>query len=233
METESRSLAPIAVLVLATACLSMPIAQASDEDDKDRRAAAPLPGSSAERDGRRFYAGVALGNGYNSDFVAANDDGSLGAIRADKSDAAWQIHVGWQINDYFSLEAGHVDLGKVHFDANADGTGISWAGPGAVSTDLEADGWYGGLRGEMPMGERWKLFLSLSWFRWHSKETFVDNGFVSTDEESGGDMRYGTGAEFDIGQHDKWVLRAEMNRTKVDNDEDAVTTATVGMTRRF
>lgn len=200
--------------------------------DDDRKALA-LPTGGDKHARRGFYAGVSLGAGFNSDFVGANDDGSLSAIDADKQDMAWQLHVGWQFTDYFGVEAGYVDLGKVHFDAVSDGTGPSWSGPGVAITDLEADGWYGGVRGAMPVSDRWTLFASLSWFRWQSTETFVDNGFTSTDEDSGGDVRYGAGFECDIGEKDKWVLRGELARTEVDNDADAASTATIGMSRRF
>lgn len=213
-----------------------PAAQAADQQPQQEnrdRGGALVTGGSRGRLKAGPYAGVALGMGRNSDFVAANNDGSLNSIQAEKSDRALQVRLGWQFNDYLAVEAGYLDLGHVHFESQSDGTGYSWSGPGQADTDLEADGWYGGVRGSMPLSDRWTAFASLSWYRWKTTETFVDNGFTSTDKDSGGDVRYGGGLEFDIGKKDLWVVDMEVARTDVDHDGDTVTSASLGVARRF
>jgi Outer membrane protein beta-barrel domain len=221
---------------LSLALLGMTLsAQAADQksadEDRDRGAAVLAGSESRLKSGP--YVGAALGMGRNSDFIAANNDGSLNNINADKTDRALQLRLGWQFNDYFAIEAGYLDLGHAHFEAQSDGTGYSWAGPGQADTDVEADGWYGGVRGSMPLSDRWTAFLSLSWYQWKTTETFVDNGFVSTDKNSGGDVRYGAGLQYDLGAKDYWVVDMEVAKTDVDDDGDGVATATLGMSRKF
>lgn len=206
--------------------------QAGEQRDEDRRGGAMVTSSGGHlKTGP--YVGVAFGMGRNSDFVAANNDGSLNGIDSDRTDRALQLRLGWQLNDYVAIEAGYLDLGKVHFDAQSDGTGYSWSGPGPVSTDVEAAGWYGGVRGSVPLSERWTAFASLSWYQWKTTETFVDNGFTSTDEDSGGDVRYGAGLQYDLGAKDYWVVDMEVAKTDVDHDGDGVATASLGMSRKF
>jgi len=182
--------------------------------------------------GRGWYAGAGVGMTQNSDFVDANDDGSLSGISDDDTDTSWSVYGGYNFTPHVGVEASYSDHGETGFSATSDGSGDSWVA-GDVATDFEADGVGVAVVGRWPVSDRWTLFARLGVYSWNTTETFTENGFVSKDENSGTDASYGAGFEYDIGKEDDWVIRGEVGGTQVDDDGDSLVSGQVGVLRRF
>ena len=100
--------------------------------------------------------------------------------------------------------------------------GDSWD-VGDVATDFESDGFTAAVVGRLTIGERLTLFASAGFYSWDSTETFTENGVVTeVDHNSGTDAVFGAGVEFDVGNPDDVVLRAEYNVGDVDDDGDSI-----------
>lgn len=196
--------------------------EANDQEDKDHHRIAAYRG---------WYLGAGAGVAHNADFVEANDDGSLSSIASDRNDVGLTLFGGYSFG-YLGLEAGYRDHGTVSFDAVSDGEGDSWSG-GNVGTQLESDGYYFGVRGQYPMAPRWTLFATVGVYTWKTTETFTEPFGTSTDENSGSDVTYGAGVEYDLGQKNKWALRSDFTQDTVDDDEDAVSTVGASAVYRF
>lgn len=187
-----------------------------------------LGASSALAGGKGFYAGAQLGYGENDDFVSANDDGSLSGINEDTDDLSYKVYGGYNFNSHVGVEAGYSDYGDTSFDATSDGSGNSWVA-GDVATDFEANGYGANVVGRLPIGDRWTLFASAGIFSWDTTESFTENGVVTeVDKNSGTDATYGVGAEYDIGNPDDVVIRAEYSTVDVDDDGDQIQAVQVG-----
>lgn len=219
----------VAIAIAAVTLAGGSTAFASETED-DEGAAAVVPSGRSERSG--FYGGASVGMGMYDDHVAANDDGSLSGVSDDDTDFVWKIYGGYSFGRYFGVEAGYRDDGSAFFDGESDGSGDSWI-EGDVSAEVEADGWFASALGKLPIADRWSLFAKLGIYGWQTKETYTENGYVSTQEDSGTDVTYGLGVEWDPGNPDDVVLRGEIDRTQVDDDELPNTTATVGMVWQF
>lgn len=190
-----------------------------------------LAGTSVADD-RGWYVGADAGVAMNDDFVSANDDGSLSMLADDTSDTSYKAFVGYQFTPHVAAEAAYTDHGETSFTAMSDGSGDSWTA-GDVSTLFESSGWSASVVGSLPVGERWTLFASAGIFGWSTTETFNEEGFVSTDENSGEDAVFGAGFEYDVGRQDDWTIRGGFETTQVDDDGDTVESLRVGAVRRF
>lgn len=213
------------VLGLAMVFAFSTIALAEDEDD--RRGAAAW----SRAPSRGPFVGAVAGIARGDDFIASNNDGSLAGISADKSDTAWTVFGGYSFG-YFGVEAGYRDFGSQSFTATSDGSGDSWA-EGPVGTEIDQDGWYFGVNGQYPIAPRWTLFASVGILRWKTTETFTEPFGKSVDEDSGSSMTVAAGVEYDLGQEEKWSLRAQASRDELDNDGNVVMSAGAGAVYRF
>ena len=72
-----------------------------------------------------------------------------------------------------------------------------------VSADYEADFYYLALVGRYPIAPRWTLLGRLGLLYWETEETYNENGFISTDSDSGSSVMIGGGIEYDIGLEDR------------------------------
>ncbi|MDQ7008270.1 MAG: outer membrane beta-barrel protein [Acidobacteriota bacterium] len=190
-----------------------------------------VPAAALAQDGPICHVGVGVGSVSNDDFVDANDDGSLSNINSDTSDTGWQVMFGYRFNPNFALEGSYTDLGETGFTAVSE-SGDSWA-EGAVGTRFESDGWMVSALGFLPVSERWTLFARLGILGWETTETFTEPSGTSVDRNSGTDAVYGVGAEYDPGNRNDIVLRAEVGKTKVDDDGDSVTAVTAAVLYEF
>lgn len=178
------------------------------------------------------YLGVGFSYNDHGDVLSANNDGSLSNISDDDTGFGFGIIGGYFFNDFVGVEGGYLDLGEADFTAESDGSGDSWVS-GDVATDFDADGWLFAVVGRWPITERLALLGRLGLFSWETTETFTENGFVSIDKNSDSDAFYGLGFEYDVGVGDKWVLRGDVARTKVDDDHDDVNMGSVSAVRKF
>ncbi len=178
------------------------------------------------------YVGFGVGYNDHDDVLSANNDGSLSNISNDDSSTGWSVIGGYFFNDWVGLEVGYLDLGEPDFTADSDGSGDSWVA-GEVSTDFEADGWLFAIIGRWPITDQLALLGRLGWYAWDTTETWTENGFVSSESDSGSDAYYGVGFEYDVGTPDKWVIRGDIAQTEVDDDGDTVNMLSASAVRKF
>jgi hypothetical protein len=185
-----------------------------------------------ESPAKGLYGGIGFGAGYNTDLKDSWDDGSLSNRDMDSDEPAYKLFAGYQINPYVAVQGAYHDLGEYSMSATSDGTGNSWAA-GSVSGEQEADGWSLSVVGRWPISERWTLFGTLGWFWWESTERYNENGFKSEDKESGSDVTFSGGLEFDHGHKDRIVYTFELGDQRVGDDNLDIITGFAGVLYRF
>lgn len=179
---------------------------------------------------KNVYVGVGVGHG-RSDSPDSNQDGSVDSISKDKTDSSKSVIVGYQLNDMVAVQGGYKDLGETDFQGNSSG-GPSWSA-GPVRTIQEADGWELGMTGRWPISQRWYALGFLGWYWWENEETYIESGFISKSRDSGSDLTYALGFEFDIGAKDRIVYRLMGTHHQVGNDEADVNGFSAEMIYRF
>lgn len=179
-----------------------------------------------------FYVGAEAGFANNDAFITANDDGSLSMIDDDDTDTSYRAFLGYQFAPYAAFELGYSDHGELEFSATSDGSGFFWSA-GDAATRFESSGWSASIVGFLPLSVRWTLTGSLGLFSWETTETFSAGAPVAIDEDSGEEVVFGVGFEFDLGDDAAWMLRGGTEITEVDDSGDAVQSLRLGLLRRF
>lgn len=111
-----------------------------------------------------WYIGAGIGqNNYQS--VSASSH--LG----DDSDLAWNAFVGYQLNKYFSIEAGWQDLGT------NDDTHL-W-GETVGNEEINVDGFTLGVVGTLPLSDKWFLAGEVGGYQYHLSHQINANKYVS------------------------------------------------------
>ncbi len=208
-------------ILLATSLVPTSGIAAEDEEGKGWF----IPKNTAAKN---FYGGIGVGLNRN-DLPDTNQDGSVTGVSTDESGVTRSVFVGYQINENFAVQGGHQDLGESEFSGTSTG-GPSWA-PGSVSTDQEADGWELGVLGRWPVAPRWYALGYIGMFWWENRETYNESGFISTFKESGSDVTYALGFEFDPGLKDRIVYRFMGSNHQVGSSD--VNTASGQLIYRF
>lgn len=210
---------------LGIAMLSLPaLVQADDDDTKGWF----IPKNTVAKN---FYGGVGIGYGKN-DSPDSNQDGSVSSVSTDETDFNGGIFFGYQMNDNIAVQGGYRDLGKSEFKGDSDGSGDSWiAGP--VKTVQEADGWELGIMGRWPISTRWYALGYIGWFWWENKETYYEGSYKSVSKDTGSDMTYALGFEFDHGLKDRIVYRFMGSHHEVGNDDYNINSAMASVIYRF
>ena len=179
---------------------------------------------------RNLYFGVTGGITDNADHLSSNDDGSLSNIDNDDEDKQWSVIVGTQSSKFFGFEASYTDLGESFFSADSAG-GPSWSA-GPVTALHEADGYGVSAVSAFPLSRRLTAFARYGLFWWETREVF-ENSLIPNDEDSGSGSTYAAGLEFDPGQQDAFVFRAETSRHDVDDDGNEVESISAGILFHF
>lgn len=226
MRNFARSRESVLTAMLAVfIAMSSPLAVAEDEDHSMGWL---VP---AGTPAQNVYAGVGVGVD-DIDYPDSNQDGSVSSISDDDTDQFGSVFLGYQINDYVAVQGGYYDFGDSDFAGVSDGSGNSWA-PGNVHANLDADGWELGLLGRWPIAPRWYALGFIGWLWWDSTETFIDNGFVSEEHDSGSDLSYAAGLEYDIGREDRIVYRFMLSQHEVDESSYDIGGAAAEIVYRF
>ena len=207
MHTLQRRFASLvrSMIVLIPAVLSAPAALAADTG---------------------FYVGLDLGLSQypnNEEVRVAPDLVLLGSGSSlDHEDTAWGVRAGYQVNSYFAVEAGYIDLGE------SSGTLASGTPGSSARFTLSGSGPTLALVGKWPLG-KWEPYLRLGVLFADTELSFRGTDGVnvlagtvsdSTEEVFGG---LGIGYRF----NERWRAQAELTFF-----EDA-STATVGFSYRF
>ena len=180
---------------------------------------------------RNLYFGVTGGITDNADHLSNNDDGSLSNIDNDDEDIQWSAIVGTQSSKFLGFEASYTDLGESFFSAESTGLGGTWS-QDQVRALHEADGYGLSAVGNFPLSRRLTLFARYGVFWWETREVF-ENSLIPNAEDSGNDSTYATGLEFDPGQQDAFVFRAEASRHEVGEDGNEVDSISAGILFHF
>jgi OOP family OmpA-OmpF porin len=157
-----------------------------------------------------FYVGGSVGSSsLSNDF-----DG----FEVDTDSTAFRLIAGWEFNDFFSLEGGYHNFGKLEqsFDDGGEPLDIS----------LKADGFTLGGTGSIPLGEKFALFGRAGAFFWDG-DAEINNVTQARPEDT--NLYYGGGAKFAI--TDRLSLLGDWTRYELeDTDSDVVS---LGFTFRF
>ena len=202
-----QTLAPLALVGLALIGLTLPVTQAHAQDD--------------------WYVGVSLGKA-GLDYSAgdlqqdlSNLGWSINNPSVNESDTAWKAYAGFAVNDYFAIEGGYADLGKVvtQFGATIPPSQID-----AILSDTfsvhpyQGDGWFAAAVLTWPVSpDRFNAFARIGMWGWESNldVRVISGGSGSiTDRESGTDMMYALGVEWQY--NEQWSLTAEWERYKLN-----------------
>ena len=137
------------------------------------------------------------------------------------SGTAWKAYGGFMLNEYFALEAGYADLGKVvtQYGATIAPTQIpAILGDTFSIHPYQGDGWFGAAVLRWPVQpDRFTILFRAGMFGWESDldVRVISGGTGSiTDRESGMDTMFGAGLEWHVNQ--EWTLVAEWERYKLN-----------------
>ncbi len=199
--------APLALVSLALLGLLLPVDETQAQSDW-------YVGANVGQAGLDYSAGdlqqdlAALGWSINNPSV--NDSGT-----------AWKAYLGFTVNEYFAVEAGYADLGKVvtQYGASIPPTQVN-----AILRDTfrihpyQGDGWFAAAVVNWPVSpDRVNVFARLGLFGWESNldVRVISGGTGSiTDRESGTDTMYGFGVEWRI--NEQWSVTGEWERYKLN-----------------
>lgn len=157
-----------------------------------------------------FYLGGSIGSAsLNEDF-----DG----FDVDTDTTAFRLVVGWQFNDYFSLEGGYHNFGTFEQDFDT--------GNELVRVGLKADGFTLGATGTIPLGERFALFGRAGSFFWDGDAEIND---VSQAQPEDTNLYLGVGAKFAISK--RFSLLGDWTRYELEDTQSNV--VSIGLTVSF
>jgi len=145
---------------------------------------------------------------FNKNALDADLAADFGAVSSsdDRSDTAYKLQLGYQINKNFAVEGGYVDLGKVTYAATVTG--------GTLNVDVKSSGWNLAAVGILPLNEQFSLFGKLGAIHATTKlgaqGTGVVSGWAEPGKESGWSANYGLGASYNINK--QVAIRAEYER---------------------
>jgi len=157
-----------------------------------------------------FYLGGSIGSASLSE--------DFNGFNVDASSVAFRLVVGWQFNDYFSVEGGYNNFGKFEQQFGS--------GQDAINVRLKADGFMLGVTGALPLSERFALFGRAGSFFWDG-DAEINNVTEARPEDT--NLYLGAGVKFSI--NDRLALIGDWTRYKLEDSESDV--ASIGMTVAF
>jgi OOP family OmpA-OmpF porin len=133
--------------------------------------AAPLVAGAAELTGVSSESGLYVVGllGYPSIDVKPSDwdaivtrafsayQGTATSSSLDKGEFRWGLNVGYQLNRYFAVEAGYLDLGKSTGIADGTVTSGGVATPATIRGNIKSSGFDGALIGFLPFDHGWAV----------------------------------------------------------------------------
>lgn len=167
-----------------------------------------------------FYVGLNVGQAnYDAsiDRFAFLDDDSIYSVNLEDKSASYSITLGYQLNPYFSLEGGYIDLGKLSVYAKSNGSGLSYA-EGSVDLVVDVDGLFLDVKGQLPLNEYFSLYGKLGLLEWDAEATLSDlTGDLSSNSADDNDTFFGIGVSFN--SINNTTLNVDYTMYKLD-DED-------------
>lgn len=175
-------------------------------------------GSSASAQG--LYVGASGG-------MSKFDVDCTGTSQCDKSDSAYKVFGGYQINDGFAVEAAYVSVGKT--DASVDLT------PGLrASLDTKVTGFDVAGVVRAPFGSQWHGFAKLGLTSYEAKSNLrVNNAFYGSDKDDGWKPLFGLGVSYAVSKQLGVRAEWESRRIEVLSENMTINTFTVGVHYAF
>jgi hypothetical protein len=148
-------------------------------------------------------AGFMLGGGLYYGFVNEDVDGDfdVGDIKIDDSSAAYNLDVGYRINNWIAVDAGYWDLGSYSSDSLPNGEKLK----------SDASAWSLGGIASLPI---WLIDIyARGGYAWW------DTNNKNSEDNDGADLYYGVGLAFNLGRsidiYGEWV-RFDLDGTDLD-----------------
>lgn len=158
--------------------------------------------------------GFIIGGSVGSATLTEDFDG----LGVDADSDSFRLTVGWQFNDYFSLEGGYHSFGK--FEESLD------VGGNPVNIRLKADGFTLGATGSLPLGSSFSLFGRAGAFFWDG-DAEINNVTEARPEDT--NIYVGGGATVAITERLRLV--GDWTRYELEDTESDV--ISLGFTYRF
>ncbi len=165
--------------------------------------------------------GHAVGDGSRSKFIesAAAKGLSMQVDEYDDDRSAYQLGLGYQWSERWSVEAGWVDLGDVETRFSSDLLSSEVTGfiNGVVSVHPQSpQGVLFNVRYSQPLGKRFYLTASLGGWRWASEYSLAAGDESVSSDESGLDPVFGLAAEYHVNSH--FAARLQWQRFYFDDE---------------
>lgn len=169
---------------------------------------------------------------------------SVPGFSIDDTDTAYSFGAGYRFNENFSVELGYADLGEASISTNAPVTETVAGSTVTVdgTLDVDAKGFFLGVRGDMDVADNIGLFARAGFLDWESDADIsgtvtVDGtaytGSASAELADGTDPYLGVGVAYDFNEN----LAANLQYTRYFLDFEGtdvdVDTFTVGLTYSF
>ncbi len=148
-----------------------------------------------------FYLGGSVGS--------ATLTGDFDGFDIDDDSTSFRLTAGWQVNDFFSLEGGYHNFGKLEQSFNVGGN--------PVDVRLKADGFTLGATGSVPLGQNFALFGRAGAFFWDG-DAEINNISQARPEDT--NLYFGGGAKVAIS--DRLSLVGDWTRYELEDTESDV-----------
>jgi len=200
-------------------------------------ALAVIASNCAIADDKAWYLGANVGQARASIDAAEITSGLLGsglstsAIVDENRDLGYKVFGGYQLNKGFALEGGYFDLGQFGFRADT-------APAGSLTGNIALRGINLDAVGTLPITERFSAFGRIGAAYTEAKGTFTGTGRVQVlnpnPRNRSTNLKVGLGVQYALS--DQWVLRAELERYRVEDavgNKGDVDLGSIGLVYRF
>ena len=158
--------------------------------------------------------GLYVGGSVGAASLSDNFDG----FEVDTDTTAARLVIGWQFNDYFSLEAGYHRFGEFEQTFDVDGE--------SVNISLEADGFTLGATGAIPIGEKFAIYGRAGSFFWDGNAALNSVSQAAPEDTN---LYLGLGASYAIGE--RVSIIADWSRYELEDTSSNV--ASLGLALSF
>jgi len=168
---------------------------------------------------QQAYFGASVGSSDMDEDVAV---GLITSGTVDGKDSGFKLVGGYRVNENFAFEIAYVDLGTARYAGD-------WFGSPVINGRLEIYGMNIAALGMVPVQSNFRLLGKFGLYAWEADARDITGGFPFAGSQTGSDMFFGVGVEFDITP--SLGLRIEWESFDVV-DSDA-TLASIGLLGQF
>lgn len=212
-------------LLVATAIPYSTASMAADADNTGWYVGANVGQSSNKIDDGRITSGLLSGG------ITTFGGLSTSSIDDNNSSVGGKLFLGYQLNQYFALEAGYFNLGNLGFTAHT-------IPPGTLDGTMKARGGNLDIVGSYPFSDSWSGFVRAGVTYNHVNSDFSSTGAVqllrSAYSDNSADYKIGLGIDYAISK--SMSVRLEGERYRLDdavNYQENVNLISIGFVYRF